>query len=389
MNNKDMSKVFHIHIFFKSFTVFIFCIILIIVSYPSVFADEKLSAVQLTKNGYIALRKGDFDTAKSFFEQAISKNSKMSMSHIGLGIVLFRKHNEDEAEKEFIFAQKFDSHNPLIYQMLGEVAYRRNNFENTIKLWKKALKLSPSDKILQNKLKRVQIEMKTEKNFAAMRGSYFVIKYKGYENKEMGRIVLELLNNAYRDIGHYLSSLPLYGVNVILYSGKQFHEVTKAPDWSGALYDGKIRIPIMGYKGENDILKHVLYHEYTHVVVHSITISCPTWLNEGLAQHFEPKEITEKNQNWLIQLKSMKLLPSLKDLEIPFGVLNAKQAELAYLCSLSAVDFIIKQYGLNTIVELLQLFGRGETSEEAIMNEYGFSYKELTQKWQEALQDEN
>ena len=58
-------------------------------------------------------------------------------------------------------------------------------------------------------------------------------------------------------VGRGLSYYPDHEIQVILYSGQQFQEVTDAPGWSGGIYDGKIRIPIGGIEQETPGLRRL------------------------------------------------------------------------------------------------------------------------------------
>ena len=151
--------------------------------------------------------------------------------------------------------------------------------------------MNPSAKVARARLERVRKEHVTEKDFSRDVTSHFLIKYEGREKIEAGRIILRILEDAYGEVGKSLSYYPDREIQVILYSSQQFQEVTDAPGWSGGIYDGKIRIPIGGIEKETPGLRRLLYHEYTHAVVRALAPRCPTWLNEGLAQYFEGREI--------------------------------------------------------------------------------------------------
>ena len=98
--------------------------------------------------------------------------------------------------------------------------------------------------------------------------------------------MLKALERAYNRVGTDLSYYPSVRVPVILYTKKDYRSLTASPEWSGGLYDGKIRLPIGGAAHMTPMLRGVLFHEYTHVVVRELTKgNCPSWLNEGLAEY--------------------------------------------------------------------------------------------------------
>src|SRR5207342_2089604 len=91
-----------------------------------------------------------------------------------------------------------------------------------------------------------------------------------------------------RDLG----SPPRDNILVTLYIEQAFFDVTHAPSWSGAVNDGKLRIPVSGLSSMTSELARVLKHELAHSFVNQASGGrCPTWLNEGIAQAVEPKSL--------------------------------------------------------------------------------------------------
>ena len=69
----------------------------------------------------------------------------------------------------------------------------------------------------------------------------------------------------------------------MLYTEQAFFDVTQAPSWSGAVNDGKLRIPVQGLDSVTSDLARVLKHELAHSFINQLTGGrCPQWLNEGL-----------------------------------------------------------------------------------------------------------
>ena len=102
--------------------------------------------------------------------------------------------------------------------------------------------------------------------------------------------LLATLDDGYRDLASQLGYEPSEKIIVILYTQKEFVDITEAPSWAGAINDGKLRIPIRGVSVMNTELARVLKHELTHSFLSSLAGGrCPTWLNEGMAQMMEPR----------------------------------------------------------------------------------------------------
>jgi tetratricopeptide (TPR) repeat protein len=308
-------------------------------------------------------------------------------SYLGLGIAHFHLKDDREAERMLQRALELEPRLKMAYQVLGELAQRRDDLESAATNWEKALEIDPSDGALRAKLERIRKEHRTEKDFNRDVTSHFSIKYEGREKIEAGRIVLRILEDAYGAVGRALSYYPDREVAVILYSNQQFQDVTDAPGWSGGIYDGKIRIPIGGIENETPGLRRLLFHEYTHAVVRAITPRrVPTWLNEGLAQYFEGREVGPRQQEMLRQLIQAGKVPSLSELEGSFLGLNGPQATYAYLLSLSAVRHIVDRYGMYRAKMMLEELSSGADTARAISNALLISLPEFERGWKRSLE---
>jgi hypothetical protein len=246
--------------------------------------------------------------------------------------------------------------------------------------------LDPSAARLRERLERVRKEHRTEKDFSRDVTGHFLTKYEGREKIEAGRIILRILEDAYAEVGRALSFYPDREIQVILYSGEQFREVTDAPGWSAGIYDGKIRIPVGGIEQETPGLRRILYHEYTHAVVRTLTPRCPTWLNEGLAQYFEGREVDSRQRGALRRTAREGRLPSLSSLEGSFTGLGADRAAHTYLVSLSAVRYMIDSFGLYRVRYVLDELAAGADSGKALAAGLALSSEEFERGWRRSLE---
>lgn len=354
----------------------------------SVFAQtaEKNTAERYVLSGYEHLQAKKFKAAAESFENALNYNDGDAGAHLGLGTAYFYLREDRLSERELNRAAELDPRRSTVYQLLGELAYRRDDIESAVVSWKKAAELDPSNAAVRARLERIQREQRTEKDFNRDVTSHFLIKYEGREKIEAGRIVLRILEDAYGEIGRALSYYPSAEIQVILYSGRQFREVTEAPGWSGGIFDGKIRIPIGGIEEETPGLRRLLYHEYTHAAVRSLTPRVPTWLNEGLAQYFEGREIDQEQRETLKSIAQAGKLPSLKHLEGSFTGLSGSQAAYAYLFSLSAVSFLVDEHGLYRIKGMLDELAGGADTGKALSSAYSLSCEEVDRAWKRSLE---
>lgn len=339
------------------------------------------------KAAFDLLNQGDHRGARDAFEEALRYYDADPAAHLGLGIANYHLKDDRTAERELQRVLELNPREKTAYQVLGEIARRKDDLVAASAYWEKALELEPSNDALRARLERIRREHRTEKDFNQDAASHFSVKYDGREKIEAGRIVLRILEDAYGEVGRGLSYYPDHEVAVILYSNQQFQEVTDAPGWSGGIYDGKIRIPIGGIEQETPALRRLLLHEYTHAVVRDITPRrVPTWLNEGLAQYFEGREVDPRQKEKLRELAQAGKIPALAELEGSFLGLSGPQASYAYLLSLTAVRYMIDRYGMYRVKMVLDELSAGSDPSRAIDNALLISPQEFERSWKRSLE---
>jgi len=365
-----------------------FSVIGLLLAASAVFAQtaEQNAYVRYLKTGAAQLQAGDYGAARDSFGQALRYNDAAAEGHLGLGIAYFHLRDDRSAERELTRAAELNPKEATAYQVLGELYYRKDNLETAVSYWEKAVALNPSATALRARLDRIRREHHAEKDFNRDVTSHFLTKYEGREKIETGRIVLRILEEAYGEEGRVLSFYPDREIQVILYSDRQFQDVTDAPGWSNGIYDGKIRIPIGGIERETPELRRTLYHEYTHAVVRAITPRCPTWLNEGLAQYFEGRQLDSRQREMLQKIAQNGKLPKLRSLEGSFLGLGGDQARYAYLFSISAVRYMVDSFGMYRVKGVLDELAKGSDTGGAISNGIMLSYEEFELGWKKSLE---
>ena len=347
---------------------------------------EQNAYARFLRTGSGQMKAGDYQAARDSFKQALEYNDSAPEGHLGLGIAYFYLRDDTEAERELSKTLELNPKSSIANQFLGELYYRKDDLKTAVSYWEKAVELDPNAANIRSRLDRIRKEHKAEKDFNHEITSHFLIKYEGREKIEAGRIVLRILEDAYGEVGRSLSFYPDQEIQVILYSGQQFQAVTSAPDWSSGLFDGKIRLPVGGIERETPALRMNLFHEYTHAAVRAITPRCPTWLNEGLAQYFEGRQIDPRQLENLKQLAQAGTLPPLTNLEGSFMGLNGSRAQLAYLISLSSVRYMIDTFGLYRVKGVLDELARGADTNGALSRGIMLSYEEFERGWKRSLE---
>jgi len=115
--------------------------------------------------------------------------------------------------------------------------------------------------------------------------------------------------------------------------------VTGAPDWAGGLYDGKVRLPVGHLSRITPEFQALLAHELTHALIRAKAgTSCPRWLHEGLAQHYQGGDLGEA-------------VASVVDAS---GETSLADPARFYALSLARVEFLIDRHGTTRIMQLLE-----------------------------------
>jgi tetratricopeptide (TPR) repeat protein len=176
--------------------------------------------------------------------------------------------------------------------VLGYAQFSANHTRDAIQSWTKSLALRP-DASLQQLLERAKRENAAETNYSERETGHFVLRYEGKQSSDQFRgQILEVLESEYNQLASDFGGSPRASIQVVLYTTQAFFDVTRAPTWTGALNDGKLRIPLRGLESVTPDLARILKHELAHSFVNQLSMGrCPHWLNEGIAQMLEPRSV--------------------------------------------------------------------------------------------------
>jgi len=126
-------------------------------------------------------------------------------------------------------------------------------------------------------------------------------------------------------------------------------------------------------------------HELTHLVIHQMTLNpygdLPTWLDEGLAMHSEGP-LSPQFTSSLNRAIDNNSLISVQSLSSPFSAF-AEESYLSYAQSYSLVEFLIREYGKDKMLELLRTFKEGNSYDGALEKVYGFNRDGLNTLWRD------
>jgi tetratricopeptide (TPR) repeat protein len=337
---------------------------------------------ELAATGYFLAGKfesdhGNFPQARQYYESALRFQPDNSTLLIYYAATLLQTGLAPQALPYAERAVHAAPDSPDALAMLGFAQFASDHTPDAIRSWKKSLALRP-DATVSKYLERAERESKAESDFSQRESSHFNLHFEGKETSEtFRRDLLATLDADYDDLARDFSYWPRNNIAVTLYTQQTFFDVTRAPSWSGAINDGKLRIPVNGVSNITPELARVLKHELTHSFVAQMSSNrCPTWLNEGIAQLEEGKS-SSSNGHALAQLFGA-------GAEIPFNMLEGSfmnfsgpEAGTAYAESLAAVEYIHDTYGMGDIQRIFERLSQGGTTEATLRGTIHSDYRQL------------
>ncbi len=221
-------------------------------------------------------------------------------------------------------------------------------------------------------------EERVEERYSERASSSFLLVYDG-KRLEPGveRTLLSGLERAYADLVQDLGSAPPSKVTVVVYAERDWRSATQAPDWSGGMFDGRVRVPAQGLSGVTPGLLAVLKHEMTHAFVFARAgARAPTWLHEGLAQ-LEEGRSSAPFAAALVEARKAAGSFGLARLEGSFQRFSGPQARGGYAVSLAAVEMLRDTRGPGAISHFVDRLGEGVPVEDAMRDALRADYARL------------
>src|SRR6202521_4806719 len=330
------------------------------------------SITELNDAGWKALSAGNGAGAEALFAAALTLRPNDPVLVLGSGAAAQAQGHHREAILRLQRALDLEPRLTVASQLLGQIAYDEGEIDLAIRTFEKALKYAPNNPELAGKVDAWRREAEVHHTFEEVRYDRFRVMFEGRAEESLASQATTVLTSAFWRIGEKLGEYPSNTIVAILYTERQFRDITRAPEWSDGQYDGRIRIPVAGASQKPELFPRVLTHELTHAMVASIDPrGLPTWLNEGMAQFFDGTDPKAA----LRRMKTLGRPIPLKNLEGSFMQLSAPDAQVAYDESLLAVSVLFERPGFGW-TRLLHRLADGQSFQEAI-HSFGFSYADL------------
>jgi tetratricopeptide (TPR) repeat protein len=323
------------------------------------------------------IEQGNTKTARVYYESALRLEPENAILLAHYTVLLLRAGATREGLAAAEHSVRVAPDSADAYAVLGAAQYASDRTNEAIRSWKRSLALR-ADPAVERLLAKAQKDAAAEESFSENQSSHFTLRFEGKQTSEsLRRAILGTLESQYDELAQTLGASPRDSVTVILYTNQAFFDVTQAPSWTGALNDGKMRIPVSGLDGLTPDLARVLKHELAHSFINYIAKGrCPQWLHEGIAQMVEPRSLTGRGQRLGQLFRAQRAIPY-NMLEGGFMNLSSAEAAVAYDESLAAVEYIQETYGMSDVHRILQRLADGSTPEAALRATVHSGYREL------------
>jgi len=314
--------------------------------------------------------------AASLFGEALKQHPRDPMLHFGAATAAYAMGQSSDASSLLRTALDLDPRFPEALALQARLAYDRGDSDLAVRSMEQAVAIRPSDTRLTEVLDRWHRETRVHDSYVEKPTGHFRILYEGGTNQNVGDHVARLLEDKYVSMGRTFNTQLADPVTVVLYTNREFHEITRTPAWASGEYDGRIRVAAGGALSSTRELDRIVTHELVHAFVASATAGrLPAWLNEGLASYFESHDTS-----WASDFlgDSQTVIP-LEALGRGFTILDEQRAPIAYAESAIAAEILCHQLGPN-LGGFVQSVGNGASIDQALL-EYQVQPNAFHSEW--------
>lgn len=297
-------------------------------------------------------------------------------------LILAYLKNEDFDFADFYLeqaTQTADRRNPdpKVYFAIGDLYAARNRLQEAVSAWDYYVRLGGGDPVALAKLERARRELSVKQGQRLLSGDHFALYTDAAISEDVAARVEENLEQEYRTQSEFFGA-PLAGGPqvVILYEGRAYFSLVSIPTWVSAIFDGKIRVSLEAPARWTPRLQAVLSHELTHAFIrHGSGGHAPGWLHEGLAQWFEGKRMMRSELRQVFARQPLRTLADMEGSLARRGIPAIAQSN--YIEALGLIEYLIQERGPGAVACLVRALGTGDTLEEALVRETGFTSPEL------------
>ncbi len=159
--------------------------------------------------------------------------------------------------------------------------------ENVLSLLTKETANNSQNEIVKNfqfLIQKSNLLIKEMQELGIENSTHFRLEFEGNLARTDIYEALTVLEVAYDSLCRLFDFYPENIIPLVLYHSSSYAGIGERPNWVGAVFDGKLRIPVNAMQFR-EWYRPMLFHELTHAFVRAMTrATVPLWINEGIAQ---------------------------------------------------------------------------------------------------------
>lgn len=324
---------------------------------------------------------GRLRQSREALERAVEARPENAEYHLLLAQILYREGDLRTARRETDRVLELSPGSALARELSGNLYNREGRLNMAAGEWESAAHAGGSPQLAE-KLRRIRRDMAAEQGMERQTSRFFAIQYDREVPATLVQGFFKLLDEAFNTLHDRLGEYPREEIPVILYSQVTYRDVTRAPDWSGGLFDGRvIRIPVGGLSTVEEAagLLDILTHEMTHAFLYRMAPEgLPLWFNEGLATTFQGWD-PAKIRAWFSEHPPA----GLATLDAVDRALRGQGGDVtaAYGAARLALGDLEEMRGFGAVRRIIAGVGAGQAFEEVFRDEARLSVAEFQDRW--------
>ncbi|MCG3175086.1 MAG: hypothetical protein MOGMAGMI_00008 [Candidatus Omnitrophica bacterium] len=354
---------------------------------------KNLGVVYYEKGVRALQQRKDFFEASRYLKQALDIDPQNTRYAKAYASTLFLEAKaraaqglHDRALELYEAGTARDPSNLHVWVQAADYAWSIQRLDKAAAFLERARKIAPDDRNVKVLEERVR-SARREESHSTETSEHFILSADAAQiAREGAHRVLYELEQTYAEVGYKLSVYPKRKITVVFYPLKDFHDHWRLPNRIDGYYDGKLRIPYSSKGLPEAVMKPIVRHELTHAFIAAASPHpVPRWLNEGIAQWVEGRQLDMKAKDALVIHQITRRLAPVAHLDKALGhqnnPFNNTEMTLAYMKALTLVEYLIEQGGIWKVMQLVQGSEPGDF-EKVLKKNYGLDYNRLEADWQ-------